>query len=83
MAIMVSELYGKRIITNSGQMVGMVEDVILDFEAGSVSSLLLTKMEELVRAQNTASMLKKNSIKYERVKSVAESIIVSAGPLTK
>ncbi len=81
MAILVSELYGKKIITNSGQMVGMVEDVILDFDSGNVSSLLLTKMEELIRAQNTAAMLKKSSIKYERVKSVAETIIVTAGPL--
>ncbi len=78
MTMLLSELYGKEIITNSGQRVGLVEDIILDFEKGVVSSLLLTKMENLVRAQNTASLLQKNSVKYERVKSVSESIIVGA-----
>ncbi len=76
MTMFVSELYGKQIITNTGQIVGMVEDVIIDFEEGNVSNLLLTKMEDLVRAQNTAKILSKNSVKYERVKNVAESIIV-------
>lgn len=77
MTIMLSELYGKEIITNAGQRVGTVEDIIIDFEKGSVSSLLITKMENLVRSQqSTASMLSKNSVKYERVKSVSETIIV-------
>ncbi|MCW6160380.1 MAG: PRC-barrel domain-containing protein [Candidatus Micrarchaeales archaeon] len=79
MAILLSELYGKQIITNNGQIVGMVEDIIVDFEKGNVANLLLTKMENLTRAQNTAGILSKNSVKYERVKSVAESIIVSTG----
>lgn len=79
MAILLSELYGKQIITNNGQIVGMVEDIILDFEKGGVANLLLTKMENLTRAQNTAGVLSRNSVKYERVKSVSESIIVSAG----
>ncbi|MFI5412884.1 MAG: PRC-barrel domain-containing protein [Candidatus Micrarchaeales archaeon] len=78
MTILISELYGKQIITNTGQMIGMVEDVIIDFEGGKVANLLLTKMEDLVRAQSTAGMLSKNSVKYERVKSVSHSIIVGA-----
>lgn len=76
MTILLSELYGKQIITNAGQIVGMVEDIVVDFESGTVSSLLLTKMEDLVRAQNTARILSKNSVNYDRVKSVAETIIV-------
>ncbi len=76
MTMLISELYGKQIITNTGQKVGMVEDIILDFEKGAVANLLLAKMEDLVRAQNTPGMLKKNSVMYERVKSVSESIIV-------
>lgn len=76
MAMLLSELYGKQIITNTGQKVGLVEDVILDFESGAIANLLLIKMEELVRAQNTPGALSKNSVKYEKVKSVSESIIV-------
>ena len=76
MTMLLSELYGKQIITNTGQRIGMVEDVILDFEGGSIANLLLVKMEDLVRAQNTPGALSKNSVKYERVKSISESIIV-------
>jgi sporulation protein YlmC with PRC-barrel domain len=74
--MLISELYGKQIITNTGQKIGMVEDVIIDFEEGVVANLLLTKMEDLVRAQNTPGKLSKNSVRYKRVKSVSESIIV-------
>ena len=78
MAILLSELYGKEIITNEGKKIGFVEDAILDFEDGKVSSLLLTKIENLVRSQNTAQLLAKNSVKYERVKNVSETIIVGS-----
>lgn len=74
--MLLSELYGKQIITNEGRMIGYVEDAILDFENGAVASLLLTKAENLTRSQNTAQVLAKNSVKYERVKSVSETIIV-------
>ena len=78
MAMLLSELYGKQIITNEGKKIGFVEDAILDFDDGKVSSLLLTKIENLVRSQNTAQLLAKNSVRYERVKSVSETIIVGS-----
>lgn len=77
MAILLSELYGKQIISNTGKKIGMVEDVILDFEKGGISSLLLTKIDDLVRSKSTGSSLAKNSVHYNRVKSVSETIIVS------
>ena len=76
MAILLSELYGKEIITNEGKRIGMVEDAILDFEKGAVANLLLIKAENLTRSDNTAMLLAKNSVKYERVKNIAETIIV-------
>ncbi len=78
MAILLSELYGKEIITNEGKKIGMVEDAILDFENGKVANLLLIKAEQLTRSDNTAMLLAKNSVKYERVKNVSESIIVGS-----
>ncbi len=76
--IMLSDLYGKQIISNSGRIVGLVEDVILDFESGSVSSLLLKKLDDLNQGEGSmATRLAKNSVKYTRVKSIQESIIVS------
>ncbi|MCL4372303.1 PRC-barrel domain-containing protein [Candidatus Marsarchaeota archaeon] len=76
--VLVSELYGKQIISNDGKRLGGVEDIILDFEKGVVASLLTTKIDNLIKSENTAQMLKKNSINYERVKNVSETIIVSS-----
>jgi sporulation protein YlmC with PRC-barrel domain len=78
MAILLSELYGKQIITNEGKKIGLVEDVIIDFDKGSVANLLLVKAENLFRSNNTAAVLAKSSVKYERIKSVSETIIISA-----
>lgn len=78
MAILLSELYGKQIISNTGKKIGMVEDVILDFENGGISSLLLTKIDDLIRSKGTASALAKNSVRYDRVKNVSETIIVGS-----
>ncbi|MEM3227779.1 MAG: PRC-barrel domain-containing protein [Candidatus Micrarchaeaceae archaeon] len=79
MAILLSELYGKGILTNTGNKVGFVEDIILDFEDGKVSRLLLTKIDDLLAAKNTAEALSKNSVNFERVKSVSETIIIGSG----
>ncbi|MCL5262465.1 MAG: PRC-barrel domain-containing protein [Candidatus Marsarchaeota archaeon] len=76
MATLLSDLYGKQIITTTGNKLGLVEDVILDFESGAVSNLLLTKIDNLVKSQNTALELRKNSVSYDRVKNVSETIIV-------
>lgn len=78
MTILLSELYGKEIISNTGKKIGMVEDIILDFENGSISNLLLTKVDDLLRSKNTATQLAKSSVRYERVKSVSETIIIGA-----
>ncbi|MCL4362900.1 PRC-barrel domain-containing protein [Candidatus Marsarchaeota archaeon] len=78
MTTLISDLYGKQIITTSGNKLGMVEDVILDFESGTVASLLLVKMDDLVKGKNTSEMIKKNSVHFERVKNVSETIIVSS-----
>jgi sporulation protein YlmC with PRC-barrel domain len=75
---MLSDLYGKQIISNTGRIVGVVEDLVLDFETGSVASLLIAKIDDLTRGEGSlATKLAKNSVKYGRVKSIQESIIVS------
>lgn len=77
MALLLSDLYGKEIITTTGKKLGKVEDLILDFEEGVVHSLLLTKIDNIIRSTKTPDMIAKNSVNYSRVKSVSETIIVS------
>lgn len=76
MAILLSELYGKQIISNTGKKIGFVEDIVLNFDDGVVSSLLLTKMDDLMRSANTPRLFASNSVRYTRVKNVTETIIV-------
>lgn len=75
--MLLSDLYGKQIISSSGRRIGLVEDIILDFEAGSIGSLLLVKLDELARGEAVAGKLAKNTVKYDRVKNVSETIIIS------
>jgi len=75
--MMLSEIYGKKIITSGGKILGDVKEIVLDIESGQVSHLLTTKLEQLARSSDVREALSKNSILYKRVKNVAESIIVS------
>lgn len=74
--IRLSDLYGKEIITNSGRKVGKVEDIILNLEDRCIANMLLINADELIRSERTAYLLAKNSVKYDRVKSVDQTIIV-------
>ncbi len=75
--MLLSELYGKEIISNTGKRIGSVEDMVIDFEHGAIGTLLLVKSEELIRSERTSMEFVKNSVRYDRVKSVDETIIVS------
>ncbi len=76
--VLLSDLYGKQIISNEGKRIGTVEDLIIDFEQGRIASMLTVKIDNLIRSENTAQLLKKNSVNYDRVKSVSETVIVSS-----
>ncbi|HVA82871.1 MAG: PRC-barrel domain-containing protein [Candidatus Micrarchaeota archaeon] len=78
MGIYLSELYGKKIITNTGSILGDVKEVVVDLEAGEVAHLLLTKLENLSKSPDARMELSKNRVLYTRVKNIAETIIVSS-----
>jgi len=78
--MLVSDLYGKQIITTAGNRLGIVEDVIIDFEDGVIVRLLLTKFEELTKAENTREMMRRHSVNFDRVKSITETIVVGQPP---
>ena len=75
--LLLSELYGKEIITTGGRRVGSVQDLVVDFEQGTIASLLLVKSEEIIRSDQTTAQFKKNTVRYDRVKNVDQMVIVS------
>ena len=76
MAMSISELYGKKIISNEGGMLGEVKGVMFNFDEGAVSHLLLGNVHELLKSSDPRREIQKNSIAYKRVKHVGETIIV-------
>lgn len=72
----VSALYGKKIISTTGKWVGEVQHVVIDLDEKRVSHLLTQRLD----AAKTPDVLRSifsNSVKYERVKKVSETILVS------
>lgn len=76
MNMRVSELYGKKIISNEGKVVGEVKGVMLNLEEGTVSHLLLTEPETLLKSTNPRMDIQKGSIAFKRVKKISETVIV-------
>jgi sporulation protein YlmC with PRC-barrel domain len=76
MTINISELYGKKMISGTGHWIGEVGEVVIDLENGSVSHLLLGKLDA-VRTKEVIRELFKNGVEYNRVKKVSETILVS------
>ncbi len=74
--MLLSELYGKNILSTAGDRVGSVEDIILDFDEGKVASLLIKKLENISRADNVSEELRKHSVNFNRVKNMSEAIVV-------
>ncbi len=74
--ISISQLYGKKIISTTGHWVGEVQHVVLDLEEGKVSHFLLQRIDTAKNEEMLKSIFS-NSVKYERVKSIGETILVS------
>jgi sporulation protein YlmC with PRC-barrel domain len=75
----VSELYGKKIITNTGHWIGEVGEVVLDLEGGAVSHLLIGKFDRS-KPKEMMRELFKNSVEFKKVKKISETIVVSNSP---
>jgi sporulation protein YlmC with PRC-barrel domain len=80
MTLNVSQLYGKKIISNTGHWIGEVGEVVLDVEQGVVSHFLLGKVGGAKSVDVMREMVK-NSVEFNRVKKISETIVV--GGVTK
>lgn len=79
MALYLSQLYGKEIVTYSGKKLGRAGDVIIDSEAGRVVKLSL---QQIANTSAAPEILKRFSINYEDVLEVGDVVIVQRGPAT-
>jgi sporulation protein YlmC with PRC-barrel domain len=77
MAVNISELYNKKILTLGGRMLGDVKGVMLNMDKGEVSHLLLNNPNDLIRSSNLRADFIKNSVSFKRVRKITESIVVS------
>jgi sporulation protein YlmC with PRC-barrel domain len=77
MAVNVSELYNKKVLTLGGRMLGEVKGVMLNMDDGKVSHLLLNNPDNLIRSNNLRADFIKNSVSFKRVRKITENIVVS------
>ncbi len=73
--VKISEFYGKKIISTEGRIIGEVKGIMLNFEEGSISYLLINDPEKLLRSSDPRSELRSGSVAYKRVKSVSQNIV--------
>ncbi|MEM0201087.1 MAG: PRC-barrel domain-containing protein [Candidatus Micrarchaeaceae archaeon] len=73
--IKLSELYGKKIISTEGKIIGQVKGLMLNFDESCVSHLLITEPEKLLRSTDPRNELRTGSVAYKRVKKVSENIV--------
>jgi len=71
----ISELYGLKVFTTTGKELGKVEELIINLEDKKVERILFIPYSQLLKG-NARQLLAKNSIKYEKVKSVGDVVIV-------
>ena len=77
MGVDISELYGKRILTLGGKILGNVKGVMLNLDESRVSHLLLDDVQNFIRNPDTKAHFLKNSVSFKRVRKISESIVVS------
>lgn len=72
----ISDLYNRKVITLDGRVLGEVQGVMLNMEDGTVSHILLDKIDNLIRSGNVKADFIKHSIAFARVRKIGETIIV-------
>jgi len=77
MAVPISGLYGKKILTLGGRVLGEVKGVMLNMDEGKVSHLLVNNVENLIRSNNLRNDFIKSSVSFKRVRKVSDNIVVS------
>lgn len=79
MALYLSQIYGKEIVTYDGKKIGRVGDVIIESESGRIVKLAL---QPIANTSAAIEILKRHSINYEDVLEVGDIVIVQRGPVT-
>jgi len=64
-----------KVFTTTGKELGRVEELLINLEEKKIERILFIPYSQLLRG-NARELLAKNSIKYEKVKSVGDVIIV-------
>lgn len=72
----VSELYGKKVISTTGHWIGEVHHVVIDLENKAVSHLLLSRLDTS-KDKSLIREIFKNSVEYNRVKKVLDTVLVT------
>ncbi len=71
-----SHILNKKIITESGNFVGYVKDIIINFKDKKVEYISLVDIKEIIKEKDPRNLNKK-MIKFNKVKKIGEVVIIS------
>jgi len=71
----ISEVYGKPIYSKEGELLGTINDVIVDIEEGKAVRLVTEELSNVGR-QELRRIMKENSIKFGKVRSIGDIVLL-------
>ncbi len=73
----ISEIYGKPIYSKGGELLGTVNDIVIDTEEGEAVRLITEELKN-VGKRELRRIMKEDSIKYDRVESVGDIVLLGS-----
>ncbi len=70
-----SNIINKKIITESGNFVGFVKDVIINFKDKKIEYISLVDIKEIIKEKDIKN-LKRKVVKFDKIKKIGEIIII-------
>jgi sporulation protein YlmC with PRC-barrel domain len=70
-----SNIINKKIITESGNFVGFVKDIIINFKDKKIEYISLVDIKEIIKEKDVKN-LRKKVIKFDKIKKIGEVVII-------
>ncbi|HEY4705800.1 MAG TPA: PRC-barrel domain-containing protein [Thermoplasmata archaeon] len=75
-----TELRGKTVMTNDGQILGMIENFILDTRSGKVQDVLVIPAEEIEPRLFKMDAQGRIILPFQGMKAIKDVVVMNVGP---
>ncbi len=78
-----TELKGKTVMTNDGQILGMIENFIVDTRSGKVQDVLIVPAEEIEPRLFKTDAQGRIILPFQGMKAIKDVVVMNVAPLEK